>query len=107
MFSIQSCPYCAIVREEFLEPMKISGDYENKVVMRIIKMDAHSLIDFNGHKIKLSELTRRYKITMAPTVILVDTNGQLLSEPLVGITTRDYYGGYLDQAIDDALKKIN
>ena len=107
MFSIQNCPYCAIVREEFLEPMKISGDYENKVVMRLIDMSAHSLIDFDGRQIKTNDLVLRYKVTLAPTIIIVDSNGKLLTEPLIGISTRDYYGGYLDQAIDDALKKTN
>ena len=106
MFSIQNCPYCAIVQEEFLEPMKISGDYESKLVMRIIDMNEPSLIDFNGQQIRTNNLAMRYKVTLAPTIILVDNTGKLLSEPLVGITTRDYYGGYLDQAIDEALKKI-
>ncbi|MDH5572704.1 MAG: hypothetical protein OEY89_13140 [Gammaproteobacteria bacterium] len=106
MFSIQNCPYCAIVREEFLEPMKISGDYESRVIMRIIDMEVHKLIDFDGRPIQINTLTQRYKISLAPTVILVNNNGQLLTEPLVGITTRDYYGGYLDQAIDEAFRKL-
>lgn len=106
MFSFDHCPYCAVVREEFLEPMKISGDYENKVLMRIVEMDGRRLIDFSGEPISTDELSRRYDVTLGPTVILVDVHGRLLAEPLVGLTTPDFYGGYLDEAIAVALKKI-
>jgi thioredoxin-related protein len=107
MFSFHHCPFCAVVREEFLEPMKISGDYEDKVLMRIIDMDGSDLIDFDGKRIPTSNLSQRYDVNLGPTVILVNVRGELLAEPLVGITTKDFYGGYLDEAIFAAQKKLN
>ncbi|MCW9023980.1 MAG: hypothetical protein OQK73_04795 [Gammaproteobacteria bacterium] len=107
MFSFHHCPFCAVVREEFLEPMKISGDYEDKVLMRIIEMDGADLVDFDGKSVPTRDLSQRYDVTLGPTIILVNARGELLTEPLVGITTRDFYGGYLDDAIMAAQKKLN
>ena len=39
---------------------------------------------------------------LIPTLILVDHNGRKLTQRMVGLTTPELYGGYLDDAIDQA-----
>lgn len=34
---------------------------------------------------------------LAPTVIFVDSNGQISGKPLVGYNAPDFYGAYLDR----------
>jgi len=107
-FTMHGCPFCEEVEEEVLRPMLISGDYDNKVIVRNIKIDEEdtTIIDFNGEKITYEELAERYYVYVAPTLILVQGDGKEMGLEMVGVTTIDYYGAYLDQAIDQAMKKI-
>ncbi len=107
MFSRDGCPYCDVVREEFLKPMLRSGDYINRVIMLELDSDSYTqLKDFKGELISAAELTRRYRAGFAPTVVFLDFRGKEQAERLIGITTRDFYGGYLDEAIEEALQRV-
>ena len=104
MFSASYCGFCSIVKEEFLIPMKISGDYTNKVIVRIVEIDStDDIIDIDGNKIDPEDLAERYNIQLTPTLIFVDAKGNELVQQMVGVTTVDFYGGYLDDAIDNSL----
>lgn len=108
MFSMRDCQYCDVVREEFLKPMLRSGDYVDRVIMLELYSDSEAQIrDFNGKPISAEKLIQRYQAGFAPTVIFVDSQGKELAERLIGITTRDFYGGYLDEAIDASLQQLH
>ncbi len=107
MFSLDNCPYCMVVRKEFLDPMQLSGDYRNKVLMRILKMDGNLVTDFDGRRILVDDLAVRYGASVAPTVVLLNHRGQMLTERLLGITSPDFYGAYLDAAIDKSLQRLH
>ena len=106
MFSLDHCPYCMVVREEFLDPMQRNSDYRDKVLMRILKMDEGYVTDFDGARIAVDELALRYGASVAPTIVLLDQHGKLLTERLLGLTTPDLYGGYLDDAIEQSLQRL-
>ena len=40
MFSMDGCGYCELVEQDFLRPMLISGDYRDKVIIRMVKTDS-------------------------------------------------------------------
>jgi thioredoxin-related protein len=107
LFSSAGCHYCGQVRSEFLIPTTLNADYDNKVIM--VEIEAGSsmrLVDFDGQPTAHGEFAARYQVHMTPTVKLLDAQGREAAIPLVGIVSRDYYGGFLDQAIDAALAKI-
>lgn len=106
-FSSSSCGYCEQLEREILKPMLISGDYEDKVLIRKVMIDGHrTLIDFDGGAVDGAELAQRYDINMVPTVVLVDGQGRELAERMVGVSTLEFYAGYLDQNIDLALQRL-
>lgn len=106
-FSMHQCPFCFQVEDEILGPMVISGDYDDKVIIRKLLIDdAGDVIDFDGRKIEKDELSSRYGINIVPTLVFFDGYGRPLNIKLVGVTTIDFYGAYLDQAIEDALDKV-
>ena len=106
-FSMKHCPYCREVEEDFLKPMLRSGDYENKVVIRKVKLDGiDSVISFDGREMDIEDFQDRYNVSMVPTLILVDKNGRPLAPEIVGIANRHYYGAELDNLIDSALNKL-
>lgn len=104
MFGTDECPYCYMLKEDFLIPMLISGDYTDKVILREAHISAgNSIVDFSGKKISISEFSDRYNVTLFPTMILVDNTGLELVKKIIGITTPSLFGGTLDDSIDEAL----
>lgn len=107
MFSMDGCAYCEMVREDFLEPMLKSGDYTDKVIMRIIKVDDFGEVrDFDGELRLASKIAGYYRASVTPTVIFVDYRGHELAPRLLGISTPAFYGGDLDNAIDLSLQRL-
>jgi thioredoxin-related protein len=103
-FSMVGCPFCEQVEEEILKPMLLSGLYENKVIIRKLVIDYdESVTDFNGQKLSYEDFASRYRIDVVPTLVLMDGKGEALGLRMRGVTTIDFYGAYLDQAIDQAL----
>lgn len=107
MFSQDGCLYCSIVREDFLKPMLISGEYENKAIIREVKIDSFDDVkDFSGKMIPSDELATHYRAYLTPTVIVFDSNGKV-HRRIVGLVNEHYYSGDLDVAIDKAYSSIN
>jgi thioredoxin-related protein len=101
------CPYCETALKEFLIPMSGNPDYQTRVVMRRIESNGfRELKDFAGRKVSHRELADDYGVRLNPTVMVFDSTGRALSKPVVGITTPDYYGVFLDQAIDQGVAKV-
>jgi len=101
------CSYCETALNEFLIPMSGNADYLAKVVMRRIDSSGlRDLKDFQGRKVSHRKFAGDNGARLTPTVMVFDGAGRQLSKPVVGITTRDYYGFYLDEAIDQSVAKI-
>ena len=107
MFSQADCPFCMTLIEEILEPMLISGDYNDRVIIREFMIDGEKdIIDFSGKPVEPREVFTRYLMFVTPTILLFDSEGNEIGERQIGINTVDYYGYYLDEAIDAALRTI-
>ena len=99
----ESCGYCAQLRREFLAPMIRSGDYIDKVLIREMMMEPDTAVtDFAGKATSTAEVAARYGVSITPTVLLLDSAGNPLRPPIVGISNAEMYGFYLDQAITEA-----
>jgi thioredoxin-related protein len=103
----EHCVFCERVLNDFLIPMSGNGSYRERVVMRrLVVTGSGEVVDFDGRTVRADTFADRYGSRMVPTVVLLDSRGRLLAKPLVGLTTPDYYGHYLDEAIDSALGKL-
>jgi len=108
MFSSIYCDYCKFIKKEFLKPMLKSGDYSDKVIIKIVEDDeSDEVIDFNRRIIDSGDFSDRYGITFTPTIIFINSKGQEVAERITGLGNVEYYGGFLDDAIDQALIKLN
>lgn len=104
MLSAEYCAYCEQLEEDFLKPMLRNGSYRERVLIRKLRIDGYGAIrDFDGSTITPAEFAERYKVTLTPTVVFLDGDGVELAPKRVGLTTPAFYGGYLDDAIDQAL----
>lgn len=107
LFSRHNCAFCTQLLQEFLLPMQRNAEYESKVIMRQIDVGSSApLRSFSGKATTHARFARDNQIKLTPTIKLFDAEGHELTEPLVGLTTPDYYGAFLDQRIDQALAKM-
>ena len=107
-FSADDCSYCELLEEDFLQPMLLSGEYQDRIIIRkLILDDASSLRDFSGKSIDTTQLSDRYRVFVTPTILFIDGEGRELAERMTGINTPELYGGYLDACIDTAHTRIS
>ena len=100
-FSMKHCPFCIEVEEDYLKPILRNSEYDNKVIIRKIRIDGTgSLKDFSGKEYDAEEFGDNYNVSMVPTLILVDTQGNKTVPPIIGIRNSHYYSHDLDKAIN-------
>jgi thioredoxin-related protein len=106
-FSAIACDYCELLEEEFLQPMLLGGEYEDRIIIRKIVLDDGSrLTDFSGQRRFATSLSGHYRVFVTPTLLFVDSTGAELTGRMLGINTPELFGGYLDDCIDTALMKV-
>lgn len=107
LFSAPECGYCKRVREEILIPTTYNAEYDNKVVLLEVENSSSSrMIDFDGQPISQAAFAAKYRARFAPTVKFFDAQGHEVADPIIGLVTVDYYGGFMDQGIDQATARI-
>lgn len=105
--AMDHCPYCARLESEFLGPMLLTGYDRDHVIIRRIDLDAAApLTDVDGKTITAQAFADRYGVKLVPTLLLLDSQGRELAERLVGLTTPDFFGGYLEGAIHTARSRL-
>jgi len=106
-FASDYCSYCRYVEEEQLKPMLRNHDYDSRVMVRRISATGFgSIVHFNGKSMSATQLAEYYHAGTAPTLVFVNAKGEEIAPRIVGVSSRDYYGGDLDESINQALKSI-
>jgi thioredoxin-related protein len=106
-FSMKHCPFCIEVEEDYLKPILRNSDYDSKVVIRKIRIDSvGDMRDFTGKVRDIEEFSDDYNVSMVPTLILVDSQGNKVASSIIGIANSHYYSFELDKAIDLSTQKI-
>lgn len=105
-FAADSCRYCEVVEQSYLDPMIVAGQYRGRVLFRRIQIDAATpLRDFNGRMTTQQAFAKAHGVRLTPVVRLVDARGHDLVPQLLGYSSPDFYGSYLESAIDNAIAK--
>lgn len=106
-FSSESCAYCEIVRDLYLEPMQADKAYDNKVIIREVSIESISdMIDFQGKRVDQETFADQEGAFVTPVIRIYSPAGQLLTPELIGYSSPDFYLGFLEDAIADAQKKM-
>ena len=106
VFVASHCPYCETALNDFLIPMSGNANYLAVVMRRVESGGTHPLMDFQGHKLTGRQLAAAYGVRLTPTVMVFDGEGHPLTKPVIGVSTPDYYGTFLDQAIDQGVQQV-
>jgi thioredoxin-related protein len=104
-FTTRSCPYCIKARRDYWKPMNERADWRAAVRMVEVMLDGEQTFrDFNGNPTTVREFARRFGVRGVPTVMVFDTSGNPVAEPIVGLPSADFYGAYLKNAVARGLE---
>ena len=95
MVSLHGCPFCKVVRENYLHPLRDAGLQIVQIDMR----DSRAIVDFDGSSSTQDAWIRKYGIKLAPTVLFFGTQGREVAARLKGAYLPDFYGAYLDEQL--------
>lgn len=96
MVSLEGCPFCKIVRENYLAPMR---EEQGLSVVQVDMRSSRSMKDFKGATLSHDEWIRGWRIHVAPSVLFFGRGGVEIAERLVGGYIPDFYGAYLDDRL--------
>jgi thioredoxin-related protein len=107
LFSLPGCPYCEAVRRSHLAPMHADPKQAARVIIRQVDIDGeHGVVGFAGERTTHAHIARKYGMRSVPVVAFWDGNGQEVAAPLKGMLLPDFYGGYLDAALETAQDRL-
>lgn len=97
LFSTPGCPYCLEVRRNYLSPRLAGGELRGtQFLIREIDITSRErVIDFDGRSTTEADVAERYGVRMVPVVMALDSRGQPIGEPLVGLDRSGFYESYL------------
>lgn len=103
MVSLHGCPFCEVVRNNYLAPMlQREGLPVTQVDMRSDAMTEN----FAGIPISHDQMVRNWSVTVAPTVLFFGKHGAEVADRLEGGYLPDFYGSYLDDRLLAARRRI-
>jgi thioredoxin-related protein len=106
--SASYCGYCRTLEAEIIKPMLRSGDYDKNVLIRQLEIDAyHPINDLFGSQSSPSEMANKLGVFVTPTLLFLNGEGKEVSKRIIGINTLEYYGAYVDEALNQGLQTIN
>ncbi|MDX1796410.1 MAG: thioredoxin family protein, partial [Hydrogenovibrio sp.] len=85
-FGAKWCEFCQMLREDVLNPMALSGNYEGKYMfMRYVSLDDRQRIPgMDGQPILKDDWATGYGVDLTPTVLFIDGNGKEVAPRIVG-----------------------
>jgi len=102
MVSLHGCPFCKVVRENYLHPLRTSGLQVVQIDMR----NSRALVDFDGGSLTQDAWVKKQGIKLAPTVLFYGAQGREVAARLKGAYLPDFYGAYLDEQLAVARKAV-
>jgi hypothetical protein len=105
-FDRDECPYCERALREYIVPFS-REEWKDRALFRQVAIDRTLPVrDFDGRVITHKVLAERYGAVFSPTVVVIDGRGQKLAEPIIGLTTLDFYGAYVQNALAAGARKL-
>ena len=96
MVSLEGCPFCKVVRENYLGPMR---EREGLAVVQIDLRNKAPVRDFQGKSWTQDALIASWGAKVAPTVLFFGQGGVEVAQRLEGGYLPDFYGAYLDDRL--------
>ncbi len=107
IFSADTCGYCVKLKREVIEPLSHESQGGQHLLIREFDInEGGKMTDFNGESIRSRQFKRRYGIFATPTLLILDAEGNPLSDPLVGYNSAQEYRELLNASLVDSFAEL-
>jgi hypothetical protein len=100
--STEGCPWCKLVRQSYLAPLRAEG----QPVVEIDIRGRRAVLDFGGAPRTQAEFAAALRLRIAPTVLFIGPDGREVAPRLTGVPLPDFYGAYLQERLDAANRAL-
>ena len=108
MVDQEDCPYCERVEREYFSALLANGEWNDKVIFGKISLDSYeTIINPAGESVPTRQFLAKFKASLTPTILFLDSDGTQLTDKMIGLSTPDYYLYYLEKAIETSWNKLN
>ncbi|MEP6823476.1 MAG: thioredoxin fold domain-containing protein [Ramlibacter sp.] len=104
MASLHGCPFCKLVRDSYLAPLRVDT---GQPVVQVDAQSSQAVRDFRGSATTHDRLLRSWGVAVLPTVLFFGKAGREVAERLVGASIPDFYGAYLDERVRKATADLS
>ncbi|MBF6057965.1 MULTISPECIES: thioredoxin family protein [Thiomicrorhabdus] len=103
------CNYCRKLEENILYPLLETTPIEQYAEFRqlILDKDHWQMRYFDGTKIEMKTLGPKLGVKVAPTTMFFNSKGEMIADPIIGLTLEEFYPGNLEKGLNQALKALN
>jgi thioredoxin-related protein len=107
LFSADTCGYCTRLKREVITPLAREDAIDRSLLIREFDINAGGkVIDFDGDPIRSRNFKRRYGIFATPTLLILNADGELLSDPIVGYNSASEYKELLQASLATSYKEL-
>ena len=107
LVSRSDCSYCALLKDEVLNPMMKSREYDELALIGELMLDsAEPLRWFQGEHENRDDVGSRLDADLTPTLLFLAPDGTELAPRMRGVNTVEFFGFYLDRAIESARARL-
>ena len=102
LYTSDRCPFCIALKKEQLTPRMRSDALPALLVVEFDADKSKRVPLPNGNSTTVTEWARQHRLTLFPTLVMLDVQGNPITAPLVGYGSRDFYPSYLEDQIKAA-----
>lgn len=102
LVSLEGCPYCKLVRESYLVPLRAEG----QPVVQVEMARSIPIVDVHGRASTHELVVRASGVRVAPTVLFLGRAGSEAAPALAGMAIPDFYGAYLHDRVAAANRTL-
>lgn len=103
MVSLPGCPWCELLRRNYLIPMRKEGLHAFEFMINERRLH---IVDFQAQRVTPSAFSERLKVSMTPTVLFLNAQGQEIAARIEGVASADMIGSILDDRLATARQRV-
>ena len=107
LLSRSDCSYCVLLKDEVLNPMVKSREYDDSTLLGELMLDSEEpLRGFQGGYELRDDVASRFDADLTPTLLFLAPDGSELAPRIIGVNTLEFLGFYVDRAIETARARL-
>ena len=96
--TMPGCPYCKKLETDLLDAAYQKRELDAVHFVELSWID-EQIKDFNGDRVKTDTFMQQYGVVVTPTMLFLGSDGEELSERLIGYRSEDFYWRYFQDRI--------